>query len=170
MTLYNYLSTFFSCFTTGQEIETFQGQEVLRVTPRLACSHVVLKSVSNQHVWTHVRTSCSFETLMHLCAVDCLLLKVGTFAVPLCPRFARQTVTLVHGFKFWFWLICRPICAKAFKRKLETAMVVGYVRTDGFHIILKQHRPLLKLHEAMNKGRLSDPVSCKLNVNPEWSM
>lgn len=29
---------------------------------------------------------------------------------------------------------------------------VEYVRTDGFHIILKQHSPPLELHETMNKG------------------
>jgi hypothetical protein len=102
----------------------------------------------------------SFETHMHLGAVDCILLKV---VMPLCPRYAG-----LYGASCLFSIRVSVQALIDLSSELHEGFQketgdshVENVRADGFHIILKQQSPLLVLHEAMEKVRLLVPVSCK---------
>jgi hypothetical protein len=103
---------------------------------------------------------------MHLCAVDCILLKM---VMPLCPR-----CPVSYGASSLFSIrvsiqVLIDLSSELYEgfQKETGDSHVEYVRADGFHIILKQQSPLLEMHEARNKvlsvvGSRHMQIECKL--------
>lgn len=128
----------------------------------------------------------TFENLMHWYILDYILSEVGMLAVPFCPRVVPALLCVYMRLR-----ACARARVLTGKLSLSASLNSGFdwsvvwavwrlseqngrqpcwVRhSRWFSHYPKATEPLLKLHEAMNKGgSFVVPDSCKLNVNPEW--